>query len=211
MKKLPEIFKNNRQWVDEKLALDHDYFKKQAKEQHPAYLWIGCADSRVPANEITGLETGELFVHRNIANLVIHNDMSCLSVLQFAVEVLKVEHVIVCGHYGCGGVKAALGHQQFGLIDHWLRHIKDIYLKNAKQFVSIKEERKALDLLCELNVSQQVSNLCHNPIVQNAWQRNQPLSIHGWIYNLETGLLNDLNLCVSDPQEIAEIFRMNSE
>ena len=211
MKQLPEIFDYNRQWVNKKLALDKDYFKKQAQEQNPTYLWIGCSDSRVLANEITGLEPGELFVHRNIANLVIHTDMSCLSVLQFAVEVLHVEHIIVCGHYGCGGIQAAMRNQQWGLMDQWLRHIKDIYLKNSKQFDLLKEESQRLDLLCELNVTQQVLNLCHTPIVQNAWQRKESLSVHGWIYRLHDGLLRDLDLCVSTSEQIADIFRMNSQ
>lgn len=177
------------------------FFKKLTLQQSPEYLWIGCSDSRVPANDIVGLLPGELFVHRNVANLVIHTDMNCLSVLQYAVEVLKVKHVIVCGHYGCGGVKAAIEDQSHGLIDNWLRHIRDIYLQHAEEIDSIKNAAERIDRLCELNVRRQVENVTNTTIVQEAWRSGVSLSIHGWIYSIENGLLRDLGICVSSKGE----------
>ncbi len=201
MRELKHLFENNRRWAAEVSDRDPDFFKKLAAQQAPPYLWIGCADSRVPANQIVGLAPGEVFVHRNVANVVSHTDFNCLSVLQYAVEVLKVRHVIVCGHYGCGGVAAALQDVPFGLIDNWLRHIKDVY--EASRLDDIDTNK-----LCELNVAAQVRNVCHTTIVQDAWRRGQDLSVHGWIYSLEDGLLRDLDLCISSPELLASIYRM---
>ncbi len=206
---LEDLFRNNRAWAERIKAQDPDFFSKLARQQTPQFLWIGCADSRVPANEIMGLLPGEVFVHRNVANLVIHTDMNCLSVLQYAVEVLKVKHILVTGHYGCGGVQAALQDREFGLIDNWLRHIKDVYRVHASEFEGL-DEQQALSLLCELNVAEQVANVCHTTIVQNAWKRGQPLSVHGFIYGLGDGLLNDLGMNFSNPEELDPIYRMRS-
>ncbi|MFZ5560964.1 MAG: carbonate dehydratase [Pseudomonadota bacterium] len=206
---LEDLFRNNRAWAERIKAQDPDFFSKLARQQTPQFLWIGCADSRVPANEIMGLLPGEVFVHRNVANLVIHTDMNCLSVLQYAVEVLKVKHILVTGHYGCGGVQAALQDREFGLIDNWLRHIKDVYRVHASEFEGL-DEQQALSLLCELNVAEQVANVCHTTIVQNAWKRGQPLSVHGFIYGLGDGLLNDLGMNFSNLEELDPIYRMRS-
>lgn len=208
MKPLQKLFFNNQQWVKQKLSIDKKYFSKLSKIQKPEYLWIGCSDSRVPANEIVGMKPGELFVHRNVANVVMHTDVNCLSVIQFAVEVIKVKHIIVCGHYGCGGVKAAMENRQFGLIDNWLLNIKDIYRFYEKKFGKLKDKNERLKLLCELNVREQVMNVCHTNIVQNAWKKNMDLSIHGWIYDIGDGLLKDLDLSFSNKKQIAEIYRM---
>ncbi|MFN3586302.1 MAG: carbonate dehydratase [Moraxellaceae bacterium] len=204
---LDELFQNNRAWAERIKAEDPDFFEKLAHQQLPQFLWIGCSDSRVPANEIMGLLPGEVFVHRNVANLVIHTDMNCLAVLQYAVEVLKVKHVLVTGHYGCGGVQAALQDREFGLIDNWLRHIKDVYRVYADAFDGLTEAAK-LDLLCELNVAEQVANVCHTTIVQNAWKRGQPLSVHGFIYSVRDGLLKDLGVNFSRQEDIAPIYQM---
>ncbi|HDR46385.1 MAG TPA: carbonate dehydratase [Geoalkalibacter subterraneus] len=210
MKSLEVLFNNNRRWAASKVEEDPEFFKRLQNQQAPRYLWIGCADSRVPANEICGLDPGEMFVHRNVANVVVHSDVNCLSVIQYAVEVLKVEHIIVCGHYGCGGVNAALGSGQHGLIDNWLRHIKDVYYLHRKKLESITDEKERMDRLCEINVAQQVANVCHTTIVQNAWQRGQKLHVHGWLYHLEDGLLNSLDLCIDGPGQIPIIYRMDS-
>jgi carbonic anhydrase len=207
MRELKHLFDNNRRWADEQRARDPEFFEKLAAQQAPPYLWIGCADSRVPANQIVGLPPGEVFVHRNVANVVSHTDFNCLSVIQYAVEVLKVRHVIVCGHYGCGGVAGALSDVPLGLIDNWLRHIKDVYEANelgAKGSAS----RSEADALCELNVVAQVRNVCYTTIVQDAWRRGQSLSVHGWIYGLHDGILQDLDLCISSPDQLATIYRM---
>jgi len=177
-------------------AKDPEYFTRLSKQQAPEILWIGCSDSRVPANQITGLEPGEVFVHRNIANVVVHTDLNCLSVIQFAVEVLQVKHIIICGHYGCGGINAALDNEEHGLIDNWLRHIKDVVRFNSEKFSGLKESEKA-DLLCELNVKEQVNNICNTSVVKKAWRKGKELSIHGWIYNVENGILKDLHTCVT--------------
>ncbi|WP_404840938.1 carbonate dehydratase [Alkalilimnicola ehrlichii] len=174
-------------------------------------MWIGCSDSRVPANEIVGLLPGELFVHRNVANVVVHTDMNCMSVLQFAVEALKVKHIIVCGHYGCGGVRCAMEHNQLGLIDNWLRHIKDVYRKHEPKLSCVENPDERADRLCEFNVIEQVYNVCHTTIVQDAWARGQPLAVHGWIYGLQDGLLRQLEVNVSSPEEIGSIYRMRQE
>ena len=204
---LDELFRNNRAWAERIKAEEPDFFEKLAHQQTPQFLWIGCADSRVPANEIMGLLPGEVFVHRNVANLVVHSDMNCLSVLQYAVEVLKVKHILVTGHYGCGGVQAALEDREFGLIDNWLRHIKDVYRLYESDFESLPQDKR-LDLLCELNVAEQVANVCHTTIVQNAWKRGQSLSIHGFIYSVKNGILKDLGVNISGLEELAPIYRM---
>jgi carbonic anhydrase len=187
---------------------DPQFFEHLSQQQAPPYLWIGCSDSRVPANQIIGVVAGQVFVHRNVANVVSHSDLNCLSVLQYAVEVLKVKHIIVCGHYGCGGVAAALGDTPHGLIDNWLRHIKDVY--DASDLATKKwlTEEERTDRLCELNVATQVRNVCHTTIVQNAWRKGQSLHVHGWIYSLKDGLLKDLDLCVCNPEQLASIYRM---
>lgn len=204
---LDELFRNNRSWAESVKARDPEFFEKLAKQQSPQFLWIGCADSRVPANEIMGLLPGEVFVHRNVANLVIHTDMNCLSVLQYAVEVLQVKHILVTGHYGCGGVKAAMEHQEFGLIDNWLRHIKDIYRLHESQFAGLSAEQR-IDLMCELNVHEQVANVCHTTIIQNAWRRGQDVSVHGFIFSVRDGILRDMGLHYSAANQLPAIYRM---
>jgi len=189
---LNHLFDNNLIWANSIKKKDPEFFSLLSQQQAPEYLWIGCSDSRVPANQIIGLPPGEIFVHRNIANVVVHTDLNCLSVIQYAVEVLKVKHIIVCGHYGCGGVKAALENHEHGLIDNWLRHIKDVIRFNSKRFDGLQHDKK-LDLLCELNVKEQVTNICNTTIVQNAWSEGKELFIHGWIYSIENGILKDLN------------------
>jgi carbonic anhydrase len=204
---LQHLFDANRQWAAGIKQHEPGLFEQLARQQAPQYMWIGCADSRVPANQIIGLMPGEVFVHRNVANLVHHTDINCLSVLQYAVEVLKVKHVIVCGHYGCGGVAAAMEHGYLGLIDNWLRSIKDIYQQHRTEleFIASREER--VNRLCELNVMEQVRNVAHTTIVQSAWSKGQALSIHGWIYGLHDGLLRDLNMCLTGPVDISAIYR----
>ncbi len=208
MRVLKHLFDNNRAWVAEMTAAAPQFFHNLAAQQAPQYLWIGCADSRVPANQIIGLLPGEVFVHRNIANLVIHTDLNCLSVIQYAVEVLKVRHIIVCGHYGCGGVRAAMRNQPLGLIDNWLRHLKDVYQKHEDMLHQLEGDDQRFDRFCELNVIEQVYHVCHTTIVQSAWQRGQELSVHGWIYGVGDGLLKDLDLCVTCADEIGELYRM---
>lgn len=211
MADIAPLFESNRAWAMSKLRADPGFFGRLADQQTPAYLWIGCADSRVPANEIVGLDPGELFVHRNVANLVHPADMNCLAVLQYAIEYLKVKHVIVTGHYGCGGVRAAMMPQQLGLIDHWLRPIRDVFDKNAAELADIVDEYKRLNALCEMNVREQVSNLAKTTIVQNAWHRGQDLSLHGWVYGISNGLIRDLGVTISGLDGMAEIFRTTSE
>ncbi|MFA5353570.1 MAG: carbonate dehydratase [Thermodesulfovibrionales bacterium] len=207
MKKLPILFANNRQWASGIVEADPEFFRKLSLQQSPEYLWIGCSDSRVPANEIVGLMPGELFVHRNVANLVIHTDMNCLSVLQYAVEVLRIKQIIVCGHYGCGGVKAALEDQRHGLIDNWLRHIRDISLRYQADLDRIESPSERIDRLCELNVAEQTLNVGNTTIVQEAWERGQELTIHGWIYGISDGLLRDLGICIASLAELREAMR----
>lgn len=206
-----QLFENNRQWAAAISAEDADFFKKLAAQQTPEYLWIGCSDSRVPANELLGLLPGELFVHRNIANVVVHTDLNCLSVLQFAVDVLKVKHVIVCGHYGCSGVHAALVGRRVGLADNWLRHVQDVHMKHGRYLGEALPDKQRLDRLCELNVMEQVANLCQTTIVQDAWERGQELTIHSLIYGIQDGLLRDLGVSISAPEELTgtlkEAFR----
>ncbi len=208
MRTLKKLFENNVDWARQTATQDPEFFPRLASQQSPEYLWIGCADSRVPANQITGLAPGEVFVTRNVANLVVHTDFSLLSVLQYAVDVLKVKHVIVCGHYGCGGVKAAMGNGSHGLIDNWLRHIKDIYAIHHEALEAIADEGARFKRLCELNVAASVENVCETTVVQDAWRRGQELSVHGWIYSLEDGLLKDLDLCIQRPEQIPEVYRM---
>jgi carbonic anhydrase len=203
-----QLFENNRKWADQMKAEDPDFFGKLAQQQAPEYLWIGCSDSRVPANQIVGLLPGELFVHRNVANVVIHTDLNCLSVLQFAIEVLKVRHIMVTGHYGCGGVRAAMGNAELGLIDNWLRSIKDIYQQHRVALDAIADEAKRVDRLCELNVMQQVANVCHTTIVQSAWRHGAELSVHGFIYDIHDGLLRDLGLSITGADQIPPIYRI---
>lgn len=208
MKKLKVLFQNNQEWVQKKIQKDPNYFLHMAKAQDPKYLWIGCADSRVPANEIVGLEPGELFVHRNVANLFPHTDFNCLSVLEYAVDLLKIQHVIVCGHYGCGGVKAAMENNQLGLVDNWLRNIRDVHARFKGPLDKANTPEERFDRLVEYNVMQQVRNVCHTTIVQGAWSRGQPLWIHGWVYDLQTGTLKDLDCCISSIDQIEEIYRV---
>lgn len=200
---LEQLFRNNGEWADSMVAQDAGFFQKLASQQAPEYLWIGCADSRVPANEIVGLLPGELFVHRNIANVVVHTDLNCLSVLQFAIEVLHVKHVIVCGHYGCSGVHAALARRRIGLADNWLRHVQDVHQKHERYLGEVLPVKARQDRLCELNVLEQVANVCQTTIVQDAWERGQQLTIHSWIYGLQDGRLRDLGLTVNGAEELA--------
>ena len=208
MRTLKELFDGNRKWVQQVSESDPEFFLNLSKQQTPEYLWIGCSDSRVPANEIVNTLPGEIFVHRNIANLVIHTDLNCLSVIQYAVDVLKVKHIIVCGHYGCGGVAAAMDNREHGLIDNWLRHIKDVYRYHRKRIDALSNPKAKSNLLCELNIIEQVRNICHTTIVQNAWKSGQDLAIHGWIYSLEDGILKDLEVCITGLDEISRIHRI---
>lgn len=205
-----QLFEGNKQWVSNKLKEDNQFFVNLSKGQNPPFLWIGCSDSRVPANEITGTEPGEIFVHRNIANMVVHTDMSMLSVMDYSVNVLKVKHIIVCGHYGCGGVLAAMGNAQVGLIDNWLRHIKDVYRIHQSELDAIENMDERGRRLVELNVVEQVYNLCKTSIVQNAWEKGQALHVHGIVYDVANGLLKDLNITISDNQEIGNIYVFDS-
>lgn len=208
MRVLKNLFEQNKRWAEKVKESDPEFFLKLSKQQHPEYLWIGCSDSRVPANQIIDLLPGEIFVHRNIANLVVHTDLNCLSVLQYAIEVLKVKHVIVCGHYGCGGIIAAWENREHGLIDNWLLNVKDIYRYHQGRIDALAQEQDKVNLLCELNVVEQVANVCHTTIVQNAWKHGQELSVHGWIYSIEDGILQDLNVCVTSLDELPHTHRM---
>lgn len=202
-----DILKANRDWAASIRREDPDFFDRLAAQQNPEILWIGCSDSRVPANQITGMLPGEVFVHRNIANLVLHSDMNCQSVIQFAVEVLKVRHVIVCGHYGCGGVKAALESKDHGLIQNWLRNIKDVYCRHADEVDGIENEQDRINRLCEINVAAQVRNLAHSSTVQNAWAAGRDLEVHGWIYDIADGLLKDLEVDVAGADQVPQVYR----
>ncbi|RKS55472.1 carbonic anhydrase [Gillisia mitskevichiae] len=203
------LIDNNKKWVESKLKLDPEYFNKLANGQQPPILWIGCADSRVPANEIIGAEPGEVFVHRNIANMVVHTDMNMLSVLDYAVNVLKVKHVIVCGHYGCGGVKAAMGQQSVGLIDNWIRHIKDVYRLHKNELNAISDEKERFDCFVELNVKEQVFDLAKTSIIQNAWRNKQDLSVHGWVYGVGSGIIKDLDVNFSNDSQLEKVYQLN--
>lgn len=206
MRSLKQLFEGNKQWAAGIRQQDPEFFHKLSQQQSPSYLWIGCSDSRVPANQIVDVLPGEMFVHRNIANLVVDNDLNCLSVMQFAVDILKVKHIIVCGHYGCSGVRAALQHDRLGLSDNWLRHIHDVKQKHEKEFAVGDATTKAHDRLCELNVIEQVFNVCQTTIAREAWERGQQLNVHGWIYGLDDGLLHDLNVTVVKPAEIQQVY-----
>jgi carbonic anhydrase len=201
MRILPHLFANNRAWVARMTAADPEFFARLARQQTPKYLWIGCSDSRVPATDIVGLMPGEIFVHRNVGNVVVHTDLNCLSVIEYAVQVLRVEHIIVCGHYGCGGVHAALRHNRLGMIDNWLSHIQDIERTYHAQLAAMPSEQQRMDRLCELNVIEQVKNVCATTIVRDAWDRVQTLTVHGWIYTIQNGLLRDLGATASNARE----------
>ena len=200
------LLDHNKKWAAERRERDPEYFSRLVGLQTPEYLWIGCADSRVPANVITGLQPGEVFVHRNVANLVVHTDLNCLSVMQFAVDILKVRHVIVCGHYGCSGVQAVFRRARLGLSDNWLRHVQDVRQKHEPRLARAGGDAEASNRLCELNVIEQVTNVCHTTIVRDAWERGQELTVHGWIYGLQNGLLRDLNVTVADFQETVPVY-----
>jgi carbonic anhydrase len=199
MRVLKNLLDQNRKWAERIKAADPNFFRDLSRQQNPEYLWIGCSDSRVPANQIVDMPPGQIFVHRNIANLVVHTDLNCLSVIQFAVDVLKVKHIIVCGHYGCGGIQAAMEDKEHALIDNWLHHIKDIYRIHQTKIDAIQNEIEKINLLCELNVVEQVTNVCQTTIVQRAWKAGQELAVHGWIYNIEDGILKDLNVRITSP------------
>ncbi len=202
MTHISELLTNNRQWAERMVQRDAGFFQRLARLQSPKFLWIGCSDSRVPANEIVGMLPGELFVHRNVANIVVHSDLNCLSVLQYAVEVLRVEHVIVVGHYGCGGVEAAWKRMRMGLIDNWLRHVQDVAHQHRALFTKTMTDAQSTDRLGELNVLEQVASVCRTTVVDEAWRRGQPLSVHGWIYRLEDGIVRDLGLSVAREHEL---------
>ena len=206
MKTLRHLLERNRSWAVRTADATPGFFEALSRQQAPQYLWIGCSDSRVPANQIVDLLPGELFVHRNVANLVVHTDLNCLSVLQYAVDVLHVRHVIVCGHYGCGGVQAAFTRQRLGLIDNWLRHVQDVESRHQTALAAIQGPEKRCDRVCELNVIEQVLNVCQTTIAQDAWGRGQALSVHGWVYRLSDGRLRDLGMCVSDRSELAPAY-----
>ena len=207
MNRLQNLFDANRAWVAEMTAGDPDFFHRLAEQQAPQYLWIGCSDSRVPANQITGLAPGEVFVHRNIANVVVHTDLNCLSVIQFAVDALKVRDIIVCGHYGCGGVHAAFTGRKLGLSDNWIRHVQDVHEKHGRYLGELSPASStAVDRLCELNVLEQVRNVCQTSIVQEAWARGQPVAVHGWVYRVSDGMLCDLGLSVADGESLGAAY-----
>jgi len=205
MKHLRELFDKNRSWARSMTDRDPDFFGRLSRQQSPRYLWIGCSDSRVPANEIVGLLPGELFVHRNVANVVVHSDLNCLSVMQFAVDYLKVEHIIVCGHYGCGGVQAAVRNDTLGLIDNWLRHVQDVRHKHIARLGGASGD-KLTDRVCELNIIEQVLNVAQTTVVQDAWKRSQPLAVHGWVYGLRDGHLRDLDVTIDEPAHVNQAY-----
>ncbi len=207
MRTLAHLFHNNQAWAARMTRNDPEFFDRLARQQAPRYLWIGCSDSRVPANEIVGLMPGELFVHRNVANVVVHTDLNCLTVLQFAIDVLKVEHIMVVGHYGCGGVDAALRGSRLGLVDNWLRHVEDVRDRHAAQLAGLPDDRTRADRLCELNVLEQVVHVCQTSALQDAWGRGQHIEVHGWVYGLKDGLLRDLGLQVTGPDDVAPRYQ----
>ena len=211
MRLLPQLIENNRKWAEHVNETEPGFFAKLAEGQTPEILWIGCADSRVPANQIIGLMPGDVFVHRNIANVVVHSDFNCQSVIEFATNVLQVKHIIVCGHYGCGGVKAASQNHHLGIIDNWLRHIRDVRQKHDALLRTIGDEVERLDRLCELNVVEQAHNVCHSTVVQEAWERGRSIAVHGWIYSVKDGLLRDLNVTIAGQSEIADAYRVATD
>ena len=200
MSSIQHLFNNNQQWAEKIKQNDPDFFKRLSQQQSPEYLWIGCSDSRIPANELLGMQPGEIFVHRNIANQVVHTDLNCLSVIQFAVDVLKIKHIIVCGHYGCGGISAALDGERHGLIDNWLQHIKNVYRFHKEQLDAIKDKTERTNLMCELNVIEQVANVCNSTILLNAWKKKQEITVHGFVYKLHDGILKNLDVSTSSPK-----------
>lgn len=204
-----QLIENNKKWVAKQLDKDPQFFTKLSKGQEPPLLWIGCSDSRVPANEIIGAPPGEVFVHRNIANMVIHTDMSMLSVLDYAINVLRVKHVIVCGHYGCGGVQAALTNKHFGLIDNWIRHIKDVYRFHHNELNKITDEKEKFDRFVELNVKEQVLDLAKTSILQNAWETGQQVHLHGWVYDIKDGFVKDLDVTIKDNNSLSEVYQLD--
>jgi carbonic anhydrase len=206
MTELEELLEKNRIWAEGIKTNDPEFFQALAEQQNPRYLWIGCSDSRVPATQLVGLQPGEMFVHRNVANLVVHTDFNCLSVMQFAVDVLGVSHIIVCGHYGCGGVQAAMQNLKLGLIDNWLRHVQDVMHNHEASLANIGDDKKRLNRLCELNVIEQVLNVSRTTVMQNAWGRGQELAVHGWIYDIGDGLLRDLEICITNQQELTAAY-----
>jgi carbonic anhydrase len=206
LRSLAHLFENNRAWADSMVRSDPAFFSKLAQQQSPEYLWIGCSDSRVPANQIIGLLPGDVFVHRNVANVVVHTDLNCLSVLQFAIDVLAVRHIIVCGHYGCGGVGAALRRERHGLVDNWLGHVHDVAVKHELRLAALADEGKRLARLCELNVVEQVVNVAQTTVVRDAWQRGQAVTLHGWIYGVHDGLLRDLKMTAARPEEVVPLY-----
>lgn len=199
---LSHLVQNNRAWAERTRAADNDFFESLAYQQTPQYMWIGCADSRVPANDLIGVKPGEVFVHRNVANIIIPSDLNCLSAMQYAVDILKVKHIIVCGHYGCGGIKTVLNNQRVGLVDNWLRHIHDIRIKYTKLMAKVTEPETKFNRLCELNVLEQVLNACQSTVIQDAWDRGQELTVHSWIYNLHDGLINPLGLEANNMEQL---------
>ncbi|GLK89323.1 carbonate dehydratase [Pseudomonas turukhanskensis] len=205
---LQQLFENNARWAESIKEEDPEFFEKLARQQVPEYLWIGCSDARVPANEIVGMLPGDLFVHRNVANIVLHTDLNCMSVIQYAVDVLKVKHILVTGHYGCGGVRASMSDTQFGLIDGWIRAIRDLYYEQREHLAQLPTEEERVDRLCELNVIQQVANVSHTTIVQNAWHRGQKLSVHGCIYGIKDGRWKNLNVTVSGMEQLPPQYRL---
>ncbi len=206
MQEIEELLHKNKAWAASMTAQDPQFFERLAAQQAPGYLWIGCADSRVPATQLVDLPPGEMFVHRNVANVVVHTDLNCLSVLHFAADVLRVRHIIVCGHYNCGGVEAALHNRSFGLIDNWLRHVQDVRNKHAEFLSTSRDDAHRLQRLCELNVLEQVVNVCQTTIIQSVWQRDQPLAVHGWIYGVENGILRDIAITITHPDELASQY-----
>lgn len=209
MKEYKELLEGNKNWAGRIKAQDESFFERLAEGQKPPVLWIGCADSRVPANQITDTLPGNIFVHRNIANMVVHTDMNMLSVLDYAVNVLEVKHVIVCGHYGCGGVAAAMTNKQYGLIDNWLRHIKDVYRLHKNELDAIADESERVNRFVELNVIEQVNDLCKTSIIQNSWQKREAPTVHGWVYDIKSGLIKDLNVSVTDNLEMDQVYKFN--
>ncbi len=207
MRSLKNLLANNRAWAEDIRSRDPEFFQTLSLHQSPEYLWIGCSDSRVPATQLVGLTPGDLFVHRNVANVVVHTDLNCLSVMQYGIDVLKVKHIIVCGHYGCGGVQAAMNNSRLGLIDNWLRHVQDVMVKYDATLAALSDESERLDKLCELNVVEQVLNVCQTTIVQSAWERGQELAVHGWIYGLNDGLIRELDIRIADRDELGAHFR----
>ncbi|WP_374515648.1 carbonate dehydratase [Niveibacterium sp.] len=206
MKRLDQLLERNEEWAREMVAADGEYFSRLVAQQNPEYLWIGCSDSRVPANQIVDLAPGEVFVHRNVANLVVHTDLNCLSVLQYAVDVLRVKHILVVGHYGCGGIKASLNDLRLGLVDNWLRHVQDVRDKHREQLATIDDEKAKVDRLCELNVVEQVVNIAQTTVMKDAWQRGQPVTVHGWCYGLKDGLVRDLDMSIGRERDLRDAY-----